>query len=108
MIREVIEDAIARGEKLKKDIVGQILKSETFNDLVNNPRFTQTIMKVIQTKNEITHTIQKNVQEALRTMNIPSKSDLSHYEKRVDQLEKKLDSLGRGRASAKKKSGSRR
>ena len=106
MIREVIEDAIARGEKIKNDIVGQILKSATFNDLVNNRRFTQTITKVIQTKNEITRTIQRNVQDALRTMSIPSKSDFSSYEKRVDQLEKKLDSLGR--SLTKKKTTARR
>lgn len=95
MIREVIEDAIARGEKIKNDIVGQILKSATLHDLVNNRRFTQTITKVIRTKNEITKTIQRNVQDALKTMSIPSKSDFSNYEKRVDELEKRLDSLGR-------------
>jgi len=99
MLKEVIEDAIARGEKLKKDIVGQILKSATINELISNRRFTDTVAKVIQTKDEIARTIHRNVnvafKEALKTMSIPSKTQISSYERRIEQLEKKIDSMGR-------------
>jgi uncharacterized protein Yka (UPF0111/DUF47 family) len=99
MLKEVIEDAIARGEKLKKDIVGQILKSATINDLLNNRRFTETVAKVIQTKDEIARSIHRNVnvafKEALKTMSIPSKTQITSYEKRIDVLERKIDSMGR-------------
>lgn len=95
MLKEVIDDALARGERLKKDIVGQILKSATLNDLINNHRFTQTIARVIQTKDEISRSIQKTVQETLKLMSIPSKNQIASYEKRVHQLEKQIASLGR-------------
>ncbi len=95
MLREVIDDALARGEKLKKDIVGQILKSSTFNDLINNRRFTKTVARVIQTKDEISRTIHKSVQDALKLMSIPSKSQLHAYEKRVMHLEKQIADIGR-------------
>ncbi|QQR79466.1 MAG: phasin family protein [Deltaproteobacteria bacterium] len=95
MLREVIDDALSRGEKLKKDIVGQILKSSTFSELINNRRFTQTVARVIQTKDEISRTIQKSVQDALKLMSIPSKSQLHAYEKRVMHLEKQIADIGR-------------
>ena len=95
MLREVIDDALARGEELKKDIVGQILKSSTFNDLINNRRFTQTVARVIQTKDEISRTIHKSVQDALKLMSIPSKSQIHAYEKRVMHLEKQIADIGR-------------
>ncbi len=95
MLKEVIEDALARGERLKKDIVGQILKSSTLNELISNRRFAETVAKVIQTKDEISRALQKNVQEALRSMSIPSKQQISAYEKRIDHLEKMIDTLGR-------------
>jgi uncharacterized protein Yka (UPF0111/DUF47 family) len=95
MLKEVIDDALARGEKLKRDIVGQILKSATLNELINNRRFAETIARVIQTKDEISRTIHRNVQDALRAMSIPSKQQISAYERRVEQLERKIDSLGR-------------
>ena len=93
MLKEVIEDALARGEKLKKDIVGQILKSATFNDLIHNRKFAETIAKVIQTKDEISRTIHRNVQDALKAMSIPSKQQITSYEKRIESLEKKLEHL---------------
>ncbi|HSA60544.1 MAG TPA: phasin family protein [bacterium] len=108
MLKEVIEDAIARGERLKKDIVGQILKSATINELLNNRRFTETIAKVIQTKDEIARTIHRNVQDALKTMSIPSKNQLSSYERRINMLEKKIDSMGRNLMKKKLNGGHKR
>lgn len=100
MLKEVIEDALARGEKLKKDIVGQILKSATLNELINNRKFAETIAKVIQTKDEISRSIHRNVQDALKAMRIPSKQQITSYEKRIETLERKLEGLGRGRRKA--------
>ena len=95
MLREVIEDALARGERLKTDIVGQILKSATLNELLNNKRFAETIARVIQTKEGVTRTINRNVQQALKAMRIPSKQQISAYEKRIESLERRIDTLGR-------------
>ena len=96
MLKEVIDDAMARGEKLKRDIVSQILKSATLNELVSHRQFANTLVKIIQGRDEIVRTIQRSVLEALRVMNIPSRQELASYEKRVHQLEKKIDSIGRG------------
>lgn len=95
MLREVIDDALARGERLKRDIVAQILKSATLNELINNKRFTESIARIIQTKDEISRILRQNVSEALKAMSIPSKQQITSYEKRVEQLERKIDSLGR-------------
>lgn len=110
MLKEVIDDALARGERLKKDIVGQILKSATLNELVGNRRFAQTLARVIETKDEIGRTIKRNVQDVLRAMSIPSKHQIDAYERRVDQLEKKIDDFGRNlfRKSLRSNNSSRR
>lgn len=106
MLREAIEDALARGDRLKKDIVGQILKSATLNELLNNRKFTNTIARVIQTKDEVARSINRNVQDALKAMRIPSKQQISAYEKRIDSLERKIDSLGRNLLKKKLNGGS--
>lgn len=108
MLKEVIDDALARGERLKRDIVGQILKSATLNELINNRRFAETIARVIQTKDGIARTIHRNVQDALRAMSIPSKQQIANYERRVEQLERKIDTLGRRLIRAKLKHNSSR
>ena len=95
MLKEIIDDALTRGEKLKKDIVGQILKSATLNELVHNRRFAETVAKVIHTRDEIARTLQKNIHDALKAMKIPSRDQLNVYERRVQQLEKRIDTLTR-------------
>jgi uncharacterized protein Yka (UPF0111/DUF47 family) len=95
MLKEVIDDALARGERLKKDIVEQILKSATLNELINHKRFAETVAKVIRTKDEITRSVHRNVQDALRAMKIPSKQQITAYERRIDKLERQIDSIGR-------------
>ncbi|OGP12863.1 MAG: hypothetical protein A3F89_05410 [Deltaproteobacteria bacterium RIFCSPLOWO2_12_FULL_50_11] len=107
MIREVIDDALARGERLKKDIIAEIVTSATLQDLINNKAFIDTVAKVIHTKHEVVSTIRQNVQEALRVMKIPSRSQIQRHERRVLQLEKQLDQLNRRmilkKANARKK-----
>ena len=95
MLKEVIEDALERGERLKSDIVRQILSSSTLNELLNNHRFADTIAKVIQSKEIISRVIRRNAVDALKLMHIPSKTDIRAYELRVQKLERQIDSLGR-------------
>ena len=95
MIREVIDDALARGERLKKDIIAEIVSSATLRDLVNNKAFIDTITKVIHTKHEVSQTLRNNIEEILRIMKIPSRDQIQRYEQKVQQLEKRLDQLTR-------------
>ncbi len=95
MFREVVEDAIARGERLKKDIVNQVLSSAALSDLVSSKKFADTVTRVIQTKDIITKVVHRTVVDALRVMRIPSKEQIETYEKRVKKLETQIDRLGR-------------
>lgn len=95
MLKEIVEDALARGERLKKDIVGQILSSVAFGDLVNSKKFADTVARVIQTKDEISKTLHRKIADTLKVMSIPSREQIETYEKRVRQLEGQIDRLGR-------------
>lgn len=95
MLREVLEDTLRRGEKLKRDIVGQVLSSAALSDLIHSKHFAETIAKVIQTKGEISALLRRNVHEVLKMMSIPSREQIATYERRVQKLEHQIDQLGR-------------
>ena len=95
MLRQVIDDALSRGEKLKKDIIAEIISSATLRDLVNNKAFISTVAKVIQTKQEVSATLKQSVHEALKVMKIPSREAIQGYERKILSLEKHLDQLDR-------------
>jgi Asp/Glu/hydantoin racemase len=95
MLREVLDDALSRGERLKHDIITEIVSSATLRDLINNKSFIDTITKIIRTKHEVSTLIRDNVQEALKAMHIPSRSQLNAFERKVLQLERQLDQVSR-------------
>ncbi|MBI2083612.1 MAG: phasin family protein [Deltaproteobacteria bacterium] len=94
MLREVIEDALQRGERLKKDIVGQVLSSAALSELINNKKFTDTVAKIIETKDEIAKTLRRRVEDVLKMMRIPSCQDITSYHRRVEKLENQIEQIG--------------
>lgn len=91
MLREVLEDALDRGERLKKDIVAQVLSSAVLNDLIKSPRFSEMVSRAIQTRESLSKVVHKNVREILKMMKIPNQKQIADYERRVRDLEKLLD-----------------
>lgn len=95
MLREAIEDAIARGEKLRHEIGQEIVNSHLFADLANNPRFVNAVALVIRSKDEVARSLQRRFKETMEMMRIPTREQVRDYEKRVLRLEKELDSVAR-------------
>ncbi|MBI2066846.1 MAG: hypothetical protein HYT77_02375 [Deltaproteobacteria bacterium] len=106
MLKEVLEDALKKGERLKKEVVGQVLNSAVLNELLSSERFARAVTKIVETKEEVVKTVRRNVQDLLKLMSVPSHEQMTAYEKRVRTLEHQIDTLGRQlmRSGLKKKS----
>ncbi|MDO8461841.1 MAG: hypothetical protein Q7S98_03160 [Deltaproteobacteria bacterium] len=102
MLREVLEDAIERGEKIKKDIVRELLSSTALADLLHSKRFLETVTRILNSKKEVSRLIRRHVRDVLKVMSIASKGELQSCEKRMHELERRVDQLSRH--SKKKKS----
>jgi polyhydroxyalkanoate synthesis regulator phasin len=95
MLKEALEDALARGEKMRQEITREILNSQVFSDLANNQRFVSAVARVIKSREEVARSLQRRVQEAISSMKIPSRAQVKAYEKRVAHLEKEIDVISR-------------
>jgi len=95
MLKEALEDAFARGEKLRHDITNEILHSQVFSDLANNPHFVNAVALVIRSKSEVTRTLQKSIKESLKLMKIPTREQVRTYERRISQLEREIQNVMR-------------
>lgn len=100
MLKEALEDALARGGQIRNEITKDLLNSQFVADLANNPRFINTVSAVIRSKDEVTRTIQKKVKEIMTVMNIPTRQQLRSYERRVAKLERDLDTITRRASKA--------
>jgi len=95
MLKEALEDALARGGQFRQEITKDILSSQFVSELVNNPRFINAVSAVIRSKEEVARTLQKKVKDVMGVMNIPTRQQVRSYERRVARLERELDAVAR-------------
>lgn len=103
MLREVLEDVVRKGEQLKKDVVKQVLHSAVLNEILGSQQFAKKMLRMIP-KREIGRLLQKNFQEVLRAMSIPTRQQLATYEKRIVKVEQLLNRIARQNNRPKKRS----
>lgn len=95
MLKEALEDALVRGEKLRRDITKEILNSQVFSDLANNPSFVKAVERVIRSKDEVGSLMQRRMKEMLEAMRIPTRQQVQGFERRVARLERSLNTVSR-------------
>ncbi len=95
MLRKVFEEALARGEKISKELSKDILNSKLVADLANSPRFVNAITYVIRSKAELSRAVSERFKGTMEIMNIPTRQQLRSFERRVARLEKELDTIAR-------------
>ena len=106
MLKAVLEEAVARGNKIRVDVTKEILSSQLVADLANNERLINTVADVLRAKDQIGQVLQQKAQDVISIIDVPSRRQLKVYERRVARLERDVDALTR--KLAKKKSAPRK
>ena len=94
-LKSFLEDAFVKGENLKDELASELLNSKVLKEFLNSDIFAKAITTAIKTKDELTRVIRHNVKSAMQVMDIPSRQDLSSIERKLDQLEKVVDRVGK-------------
>lgn len=95
MLKEALEEVLIKGEKLRQEVMEDILDNQVFKDLANNPRFVKAVARVIRSKDEVTRSVANVVKEALTKMNLANREQIKAFDRRVNRLEKDLDVVSR-------------
>ncbi len=82
---------------------GEEFLTQVSNELMSNPRFIRAMQAAVRGK----EWIDQAVAQALRTMNVPTRSEFKRALARIDVLERELADLRR-QATARKKTARRR
>lgn len=94
-LKLLLEDALAKGENLKDELANELLNSKVLKDFLSSDLFAKAVSTAIKTKDELTRVVRQNVKHAMQVMDIPSRQDLSSLERKLDQLEKVVDRVGK-------------
>lgn len=100
-LKDLLEQALTKGEILKEELTSEILSSRIFSDLVKSDLFAKAISTVLRTKEEVTRVLRDNVKHVLDIMDVPSRSDLVDLKRKLEHLEKTVDKVGKKRITVK-------
>lgn len=100
-IKTLLDEAMERGEKIKAEVVSEILKSKTLHELVSNQGFITAVSRIIETKDEVKRVIGRQVKSVFHLMDVPTKEDVKRLGVQLTKLEKAVDDIGRKRMQVK-------
>lgn len=96
-IKSFLDEAVQRGGRFKSEVVSELLSSKALQDIVTNKKFVRAISTVIQTKDEVKRVIQTQVKNLFHAMDVPSKEELLNVAKKLGQMEKLVERIGRSK-----------
>jgi hypothetical protein len=108
-LKAIWDETLVRGEKLKDEVVAEILKTKTVKEIVTNKYFINAVTRVIETKEEVKRALGKQMKVLFHKVEVPTQIELKSLAAKLKQLEKIIDKLAstpkkRPVKSAKKKS----
>jgi hypothetical protein len=92
--KDILDEVRDRGEKLKGEILDELIKSKTLNQIVSNKNFINAVSRVIETKDEVKRAIQGQVKSLFQVMDVPNKHELFKIGGKISELEKLIARLG--------------
>lgn len=91
MLQKILKEVCLKAEKVKDEVVTDILKSRTLKQIVGNDNFIKALSYVIETKQEVQNAIGKQLKGLFKSMNVPNKKDLLGISKKLDEMEKAVE-----------------
>lgn len=93
-LKDILDEVKVRGEKMKDEVVDEIVKSKTLNQIVNNKNFVKAVGKIIETKDEVRKVIRDQVNNVFQALDIPSQDILKTLDRKMSQIETALEKVG--------------
>lgn len=94
-IRTAMEEAFQRGEKIKDQLIHDVMNSPAVGELLQNEIFLKSVSKVLNTKYELKKAFRSNVRNVLRLFNVPSRDEIHSMERKITRLESEIDGIHR-------------
>ena len=91
MLKEILEEARVKAEKIKDEVVNELLKSKTLNQLVGNDNFIKALSYAIGTKDEVKKVVGNQVKHIFKVMNVPNKKEMHELGKKLEGIEKAIE-----------------
>ncbi|MBU0504575.1 MAG: hypothetical protein ABII18_06790 [bacterium] len=97
----LLDEAINRGEKIKTEVLAEVLKSKAIKEIVSNKNFISAVTRIIETKDEVKKVIDKQVKTIFDVMDVPTQKDMLNITKQLKKYEQLLSKFTGHKVSTK-------
>lgn len=94
-LKQFLEEALNKGENLKEDLAKEFFNSRYVKDFLSSDLFINGLTRIIKTKEEVTKAVRFNIKNVMKIMDVPTRQDVSSLERKLSQLEKQVDKMGK-------------
>lgn len=94
-LKKIIDEAYVKGCNIKEDLISEVFGNKKIKEFLNSDIFVAAISKVIQTRDEVSKVIRKNVHGVFEMMDVPTRREMDTLQRKLDHLEKSVDRVGK-------------
>ncbi|MFO1463533.1 MAG: poly(R)-hydroxyalkanoic acid synthase subunit PhaE [bacterium] len=94
-IRTAMEEAFQRGEKIKEQLIQDVMNSQAVGDLMQNEYFLKSLSALMNTRYELKKALRSNLKSVLRIFDLPTRDEINTMERKLHRLETEIDGIHR-------------
>jgi len=94
-IRTTMEEAFHRGERIKEQILHDVMNSQAVGELLQNEYFLKSLSALMNTKYELKKALRHNLKSVLKIFDLPTRDEINTMERKLNRLESEIDGIHR-------------
>ncbi len=100
-LQNFFEEALQKGEKIKNQLMDEIIQSSWTDRLLKNEKFINGVVNLLKKKSKIEKNLNQVMSLLLKKFDIATQDEVRGMEKKIHQLETELQNLHRKNLSRK-------
>ena len=94
-LHNFLEQAFERGERIKSQVLEDLMNSGLVNQLLKNEKFLNAMVGLLNMKSGMEKRLHRNLNFLMKLCEIPTRDEISGMEKKIRHLETEIESIHR-------------
>ncbi len=94
-LQDLLTEALSRGEKIKDQMIKQILHSEILDKLLGNEKVLNSLLSVLNSRSKLEKFFEQQLNVLCKLFEVPSREELKGMEKQLHRLENEIEHIHR-------------
>lgn len=94
-LHNFFEQALQRGERIKSQMLEDLMNSGMVNQLLKNEKFLNAVVALLNVKSSVEKKIHRNINFLMKMCEIPTRDEIQGMEKKIRHLETEIEGIHR-------------